>query len=89
MAKGKACICQCPGCDWPVAAIQPEKNIRSHFRHLPEESTGNERPCGSPSKATESIVHYFVKNFIASQPVLYLPTYLPIKFPQGFIVETS
>ncbi len=80
VAKGKACTCLCPGCDWPVAAVHPEKNIRSHFRHLPEESTGNERPCGNPAKANESIVHIFVKNFIAAQSILYLPSH---KIPTG------
>ena len=53
VVKGKACSCVCPGCDWPVAAIQPKENIRSHFRHLPDSITGEERPCGNPEKANE------------------------------------
>lgn len=75
VAKGKACRCVCPGCDWPVEAVHPKEKIRKYFRHC-KDSSGNSRECTNKQGAWESIIHMFVKKFIGKLPRLHLPCYV-------------
>ena len=77
VARGKRCDCYCPGCGWPVFAIQGEgPNARTwHFRHAPETEGGQSKECTNPDGASETIIHRYVKETIASFTSAYLPAF--------------
>lgn len=73
--NGKRCECVCPGCRTPlVACHSPEQKIRNHFKHTPDEN--GETACDNRDSAAESIIHLYVKQFIATLSDAHLATYL-------------
>lgn len=74
VAKGKACGCRCPICEYPVSARQGQIRA-SHFAHL------NNHDCKG---SDETILHQMAKEVLLEEGQLMLPPSSG-DFPSGLV----
>ena len=77
--RGAACDCICPGCHHPLVAHKGEDRAH-HFKHAPDEKTGETRPCANPAGIFETLTHLWAKEYIKDTKRLVLPeAFIPRK----------